>query len=91
MKCVHYRNPDKGPCFPPHQGGDAQHLLVDPELEGKFPVASFCTGHLQRLKSFIMKGVCNDAGIGMLVDDDGMAHIDPERSREWEAESEADC
>ena len=71
--------------------GDAQHLLVDPELEGKFPVAPFCTGHLQRLMSFIVKGVCDDAGIEILVDDDGIAHIDLERSREWEAESEACC
>ena len=31
------------------------------------------------------------AGIEIAVDDDGMAHIDLERSREWEAESEADC
>ena len=48
---------------------------------GNFPVVPFCTGHLQRLMSFIVKGVCDDA--------DGMAYIDPERSREWEAGSEA--
>ena len=42
--------------------GAAQHLLVDPELGGKFPAVPFCTGHLQRLMSFIMKGVC-DAGV----------------------------
>ena len=39
----------------------------------------------------IMQGVCDDADMELLVDEIGVAYIDPEISREWEAQSEANC
>ena len=91
IQCIHYQNQEKGRCFPPNQRGAAGHLLLDVDDDGPLPPSGvpFCTGHLQRLMSFIMKGVCDDAGIEFLVDDAGVAYIDPEISAEWEAESDA--
>ena len=92
MKCAHYQyQEEKGLCFPPNQAGGAQHLLLDPDFGGPFPIVPFCTGHLQRLMVTIMRGVCEDADIELLVDENGVAHIAPEISAEWEAQSEANC
>ena len=91
IQCIHYQHQEaKGRCFPPNQGGGAQHLLLDAD-DGSLPPSGvpFCTGHLQRLMAYIMRGMCDDAGIELLVDGDGVAYIDPAISAEWEAESEA--
>ena len=66
-------------------------MLLDADLGRKYPLVPMCTGHLQRLMATIMRGVCDDAGIELLVDDAGVAYLDPEISREWETQSEANC
>lgn len=87
MKCVHYLNPDLGPCFPPNMGGDAEYLLQDRSSEGRVPDIPICTGHLQRLMVSVMRGHCESAKVELLFDEQGIASIDPEVSQAWEAES----
>ena len=87
MKCINYLNPEKGPCFPPNMGGDAEYLLKDTNSDGDMPEIPICTGHLQRLMVGVMRGQCDNAGIELLIDEEGMAYIDPQVSQDWEAES----
>ena len=91
MQCVHYKSPEaRGPCFPPNQRGNAAYLLMDVDDDGKMPTVPICLGHLQRLTSVRMVGICFKVGIELLVDENGIAYIDPAISAEWEAEWEAE-
>ena len=87
MKCVNYLNPAQGPCFPPNLGGEAEYMLQDLNSEGRVPDIHICTGHLQRLMVGVMRGQCDDARVELLIDEQGMAYIDPQVSQDWEAES----
>lgn len=87
MKCIHHYSPEKGPCFPPNMGGDAEYLLLDTSSEGRIPEIPICTGHLHRLMVAVMRGQCENAGVELLIDEEGFASIDPQISQEWEAES----
>ena len=87
MKCVHHNSLEKGPCFPPNMGGDAEYILVAADLDSHVPDIPICTGHLQRLMVNVMRGQCENAGVELLIDEKGIAHIDPQVSLAWEAES----
>ena len=87
MKCIFHDTPEKGPCFPPNLGGEAEYLLLDQNSDGRMPDIPICTGHLQRLMVSVMRGQCESAEVELLIDEDGMASIEPEVNHAWEAES----
>ena len=86
MKCVNYLDPGKGPCFPLNMGGEAEYLLLETNSDGNVPDIPICTGHLQRLMVSVMRGQCENAGVEPLIDEKGIAYIDPQVSLAWEAE-----
>ena len=91
MQCVHYKSPEAhGPCFPPNRRGNAEYLLMDVEDDAKLPTVPICLGHLQRMTTLRMLGICFKAGVDLLVTEAGISYIDADINAQWEAEVNTD-
>ena len=69
MMCVQHQSPGKGPCFPPCILGEPDHLLLSLEPYSQRPVIPICVGHLQRLMTTIIRGLCDNADVELLFDE----------------------